>query len=36
MFTHIDALVMGNHLLLKETQPPMRGASEHLAQFALD
>ncbi|MEN3329554.1 MAG: carbamoyltransferase [Acidobacteriota bacterium] len=36
MFTHIDALVMGNHLLLKETQPPMRGAREHLAQFALD
>jgi carbamoyltransferase len=36
MFTHIDALVMGNHLLLKEMQPPMRGASEHLAQFALD
>jgi carbamoyltransferase len=36
MFTHIDALVMGNHLLLKETQPPLRGASEHLAQFALD
>jgi len=27
---------MGNHLLLKETQPPLRGASEHLAQFALD
>lgn len=36
MFTHIDALVMGNHLLLKETQPTMRGAKEHLAQFALD
>jgi len=36
MFTHIDALVMGNHLLLKETQPAMRGAKEHLAQFALD
>ncbi|HEX7771197.1 MAG TPA: carbamoyltransferase, partial [Pyrinomonadaceae bacterium] len=36
MFTHIDALVMGNHLLLKETQPEMRGAKEHLAQFALD
>lgn len=36
MFTHIDALVMGNHLLLKETQPKMRGAKEHLAQFALD
>ncbi len=36
MFTHIDALVMGNHLLLKETQPEMHGAKEHLAQFALD
>jgi carbamoyltransferase len=36
MFTHIDALVLGNHLLLKETQPEMRGAKEHLAQFALD
>jgi carbamoyltransferase len=36
MFTHIDALVMGNHLLLKETQPEMCGAKEHLAQFALD
>lgn len=36
MFTHIDALVMGNHLLLKETQPEMQGAKEHLAQFALD
>lgn len=36
MFTHMDALVMGNHLLLKETQPAMSGAREHLAQFALD
>lgn len=36
MFTHIDVLVLGNHLLLKETQPEMRGAKEHLAQFALD
>jgi carbamoyltransferase len=36
MFTHIDALVMGNHLLRKETQPAMEGAVEHLAQFALD
>jgi carbamoyltransferase len=36
MFTHMDALVLGNHLLLKETQPTMRGAAEHLAQFALD
>lgn len=36
MFTHIDVLVMGNHLLRKETQPEMSGAREHLAQFALD
>jgi carbamoyltransferase len=36
MFTHIDALVMGNNLLLKETQPALPGAAEHLAQFALD
>ena len=36
MFTDIDVLIMGNHLLLKETQPEMRGAKEHLAQFALD
>ena len=36
MFTDIDGLVMGNHLLLKERQPAMRGASAHLAQFALD
>jgi carbamoyltransferase len=36
MFTHIDALVLGNRLLLKEQQPPMEGAAEHLAQFSLD
>ena len=36
MFTNIDGLVLGNHLLLKETQPAMPGAAEHLAQFALD
>jgi len=36
MFTHIDALVLGNHLLLKETQPEMEGAAQHLAHFALD
>ena len=36
MFTQIDALVMGSHLLLKEQQPEMTGAREHLAQFALD
>jgi len=36
MYTHMDALVLGNHLLLKEEQPPMPGAKEYLAQFALD
>lgn len=36
MFTHLDALVMGNYLLLKEQQPEMAGAAEHLAQFKLD
>jgi hypothetical protein len=32
----MDALVLGNHLLLKENQPEMPGATEYLAQFALD
>ncbi len=36
MFTHIDVLVLGNHLLLKERQPPMPGAEEHLSRFELD
>ena len=36
MFTHMDALVVGNHLLLKGNQPEMPGAAEHLAQFELD
>ena len=36
MFTHIDALVLGNRLLLKELQPPMAGAAEHLSNFKLD
>ena len=36
MFTHIDALALGNRLLLKEDQPEMPGAKEHLAQFPLD
>ena len=36
MFTHMDALVVGNHLLLKGDQPEMPGAAEHLAQFELD
>jgi carbamoyltransferase len=36
MFTHIDALVLGNRLLLKEQQPEMAGAAEHLSNFQLD
>lgn len=36
MYTHMDALVLGNHLLLKEEQPAMPGAAEYLTQFALD
>jgi carbamoyltransferase len=36
MFTHMDALVLGNHLLLKEEQPQMAGAAEYLSQFELD
>jgi carbamoyltransferase len=36
MFTHLDALVLGNRLLLKERQPEMPGASAYLAQFPLD
>jgi len=36
MYTHMDALVLGNHLLLKEEQPDMPGARDYLAQFALD
>ena len=36
MFTHMDVLVMGRHLLLKSDQPPMAGAAEHLAKFPLD
>src|SRR5439155_7630183 len=36
MFTHMDVLVLGNHLLRREDQPPLPGAAEHLAQFKLD
>jgi carbamoyltransferase len=36
MFTHIDALVLGNRLLVKEKQPVMAGAAEHLGKFQLD
>jgi carbamoyltransferase len=36
MFTRMDALVLGNHLLLKEKQPEMPGAADHLARFELD
>ena len=36
MATDIDALVLGNCLLLKDEQPAMAGAAEHLSRFALD
>ncbi len=36
MFTDMDALVLGNHLCLKEEQPEMRGAAEHRERFKLD
>lgn len=36
MFTHLDALMLQDRLLLKEEQPEMPGAAEHLAQFKLD
>jgi carbamoyltransferase len=36
MFTHLDALVLGDYLLLKDQQPPMPGAAEYLARFPLD
>lgn len=36
MFTNIDVLVLGNHLLLKERQQELAGAEEHLAKFELD
>ena len=36
MFTHMDVLVMGRQIFLKEQQPELPGAQEHLAAFALD
>jgi len=36
MFTDMDALVLGNHVLLKEEQPPLAGADEYKAAFKLD
>jgi carbamoyltransferase len=36
MFTHIDAMVLGNHLLFKNRQPKMPGAAEYLSSFGLD
>ena len=36
MLTNMDALVLGNHVLLKKNQPPMPGAEAYRAQFALD
>ena len=36
MLTHMDALVLGNHVLLKADQPPMEGAEAYRSQFKLD
>ena len=36
MFTHMDALVLGNRVFLKEDQPSMQGADEYKSQFKLD
>ncbi|MFI5403185.1 MAG: carbamoyltransferase [Planctomycetota bacterium] len=36
MFTHMDVLVMGRQIFLKEQQPEMPGAREYLANFPLD
>jgi carbamoyltransferase len=36
MFTDMDALVLEDHLLLKEDQPSMAGAEEYKKEFKLD
>ncbi|MBF0106427.1 MAG: carbamoyltransferase [Deltaproteobacteria bacterium] len=36
MFTEMDALLMENFLLLKEHQPPLKGAEEYKKNFKLD
>ena len=36
MFTHMDVLVMGRQIFLKEEQPEVPGAKEYLADFPLD
>ncbi len=36
MFTEMDALVLENHLLLKEDQTPLPGAEAYKSQFKLD
>lgn len=36
MFTDMDALVVDNHIMLKEDQPAMDGAEAYKAQFKLD
>ena len=36
MFTHMDVLVLENHVLYKEEQEKLEGADEHLADFELD
>ena len=36
MFTDMDTLVVGNHLIRKEAQPPMAGAEEYKRSFRPD
>ncbi len=36
MFTHMDVLVLENHILFKNEQEYIEGAEEHLAKFELD
>ncbi|MFM7809235.1 MAG: carbamoyltransferase [Planctomycetota bacterium] len=36
MFTDMDTLVVGNHILRKERQPPMEGAEAYKRSFKLD
>lgn len=36
MYTNMDVLVLGHHILLKSEQPPLEGAEEYKSQFKLD
>jgi len=36
MLTDMDVLVVGNHLMRKERQPPMAGAEEYKRSFRPD